>query len=274
MIIIDQITQSTGTGIGFNVTHSVTSPDSVLVVFFNLSGQTVSDVQFNGVDLKQVALANNGNASASAWYMLNPPVGTYTITAIASGSTNISVTALSLLGVDKKTTNLVSASANGTSAGSTSNATLSITPPSANSLILDSITIWASVASTGSPNAGQTQISNFQDSGDNTMGSSYFYANQESINLSWQMVGQSNTDPWAYVAIALEPAQTASIWSPNINLRSTGDVVKTHGLDANPTTAFSTGFSNAFGYNPSQFFQNSFLHTVGRINGSTQLTNV
>ncbi len=70
----------------------------------------------------------------------------------------------------------------------------------------------------------------------------------------------------ALVAVAFRPAQAASMWFPNIEFRNLNDVIDSNALDAGTNPAFGQ-----YGYRATMFYDNSFLHTVGRFNQGAPL---
>lgn len=247
-IIIDNVsTADIFSATNLTVDHTVKSQDVVLIVAtVNGNSSTNLQVQYGGMSLTKAVGITNGSNGAQINYLINPPVGNYPIYVDGAGSTSYGITAISLLGVDKKTTNFVTASATGTPG----NVTLNITPHSVNSLIIDclnkpSVTVF--------PSINQTQISNLVNSG---LCVSVEYSQAEQTTISWS----GNPQFWAYTAIVLEPANNVSIWHPVDQFRNYTDVTGTNALNVRSSTA-----TGNFGYAPATFYQNSFLHTIGRI---------
>jgi hypothetical protein len=130
----------------------------------------------------------------------------------------------------------------------------SITPDAPNSLV---VSVLAANDSLGqpTPQQGQTQVYNPTGFSSNEFVIVAFSQSSTATPISYSLGTLSSA---AMVAITLRPASTGSIWQPNVNLRQIGSVVEDNGLN-NAVT-----LPGAYGYQPTQFFQNSFLNTVGR----------
>jgi hypothetical protein len=77
-------------------------------------------------------------------------------------------------------------------------------------------------------------------------------------DLSWG--NDSSNRGTVDIAVFLNPAQAASVWFPNVDAgRNSRDVIFTQALDAKNASG------TILSYFPSTFYQNSFLHTIGRI---------
>lgn len=265
MIVIDSITNLRGAVGTLTFTQRVSSPDAVLVIFVGCdpgTGTNVSTVKVNGVNLPEYShVSSLGPSVSESFLMFNPPVGVNTVTvAIAVTSLNAVVSAITLLGVSKRTTNPVIAT---NSAASGSPSTVTIQAPSANSLILDHIYLHSATTGTLVPDASQTQIQNEDDGNGNPVGVSFKYGGNSLTTSTWTLTTGTN---WAATALAFEPDQAPSIWFPNYSFRNNLDVVNRANLNTGttPTTLVSAG------YFPTNFYLNSFLHTVGRILSPSQ----
>jgi hypothetical protein len=71
-------------------THTTTSATTALVVgaYANVNSGVpdITNVTFNGVALTEIRQTASGNLSTAIWWMLNPPVGSYSIVVSFSGS--------------------------------------------------------------------------------------------------------------------------------------------------------------------------------------------
>ncbi|PWU04794.1 MAG: hypothetical protein C5B43_04110 [Verrucomicrobia bacterium] len=252
-IIIDSITKNatSGTPNTLSTQHLVKSQDEILVALVecNTSGSLVVD--WNGTKLTKNVDSANGNFHSAIFTLFNPSVGMGTLTVAGGvGLSNFAVTILSLLGVDKKTKNISTISATATS--KTINQT--ITSLSPNSLILD---LFCTNGVGGEPVSPQTKFV-YGSSGLQYEGS-FIFSQQESVNLKWNL---TSSTAWAYSGIAFNPANNNSIWNPSVNLRNNRDVVNVNTLDVQENGAVN---NNYYGYYPSTFYLNSFLHTIGRL---------
>ncbi len=159
-----------------------------------------------------------------------------------------------LLGVDKRSTNFITASA--TDALATSTITASITPDAVNSLIIDCI---SAIDPIEYPVADPSQTQMFNSTAINaneSVVSSFKLSSNVQNNMNYNLSARVNA---ALVAVALRPANHPSIWFPNIDTREIDDTVTSSGLDAGLSPTFGT-----YGYKPSTFYLNSYLHTIGR----------
>lgn len=251
MIIVNNIETANAASTSVTLRGRVSSADEVLVICINNDNGATPFVTFN-LSKITVAVTELAGAvcSASIYVYTSPPVGSYTVIATDGASTNMTITVMSLLGVSKRSPNFVSAVSTATAA----NPSLNIQTASANSLIID--TYYNQVSGTTPvPDVGQTQVTNFIDSSSNDAVVSYKYASPGVQTMSWTI----GATQYAYAAIALAPDDAPSIWYPNIELRNQTDSVESFKNSAR------TPVPNVAGYFPSTFYQNSFLHTVGRI---------
>lgn len=239
--IFDRITSKTNVS---SVDHAVFSLDSVLIVFVS-NNSSIPSVFYNGDSLRQL-VSNSipaGIFFSGIFYMANPPVGTYPLTT----SVTSDVVAISVLGVNKKTNNFKTFSTNIVSSPSI---TFSINSQIANGLIL---TCVPDNSNSFIPNDPQVLIAR---TGFTDMTVSYAIGRGDQL-LSWTEPGGSGSGNLC--TVILESSTSSSIAYPNISLRRTDDVIEKNRLNVYPS---QTG---TFGYFPSNFFQNSFLHTIGRI---------
>lgn len=252
MIIVNNIVEGNGTT-SVTMTGRVSSADEIIVITVEDADTTFPTATFNGVNVPATIQLLNGSAgdTANIFIMWRPPVGSYTVVVTDAASAALTATCISLLGVSKRTTTPVTA----TATAATTTSTLTIQPASANSLILS--TMYANGSTTASATAGQTQFQNAADPfGNNTL-SDYKFVAPGKQTLTWNL--NAGTTAYVQVAVALEPDDAPSIWYPTITLRSQNDSVASKGLNNNITP-----LPLSVGYFPTDFYQNSFLHTVGR----------
>lgn len=253
-ILIDKISQiAVASGSTTSVDHYVSSQDAVLLVFASQMGiaQGINAVTLNGSALTNLSPNSVSTLAGGIFYSVNPNVGINTITANITLAAAMQLIVISLLGVDKKTLTPIATSGNGLA----SSPSLSIVPSSANSLILDFV---GTLAGSGSPDTSQVQYFEQPQTGSAAFGSIKL-ASASPQTMAWATAGAA----WAQFAIALEPSNYASLWYPNIDNRNLLDVIKPGNMDTsiNP----SGNFYQANGYYASNLWENSFLHTVGRM---------
>lgn len=268
-IVIDKVFQGQTAAVAVSTVTlamqvSIPSPDAVLVVTGGsviATGAQWANVQFNGNKLTNLAQAAVAGADAEIWYMPNPPVGTYTLFITSGTGGEIYANAMVLLGVDKKNTNIIAASS--TNAAVLTSIQTNLQNDSQGTLIIDTVSANDSVQP--NPDQLQTQVFNATAlAGIENVLSSYKIAQPGQVKMSYNLTTAVNS---AMVAVAFRQAKAASLWNPNIDFRTIDDTVTVAGLDAERNPAFGN-----YGYKASIFYQNSFLHTVGRY--PRPLTNV
>lgn len=235
---------------------SIPSPDAILVVTGGsviATGAPWASVQFNGNSLTKLVQTGVANQSAEIWYLPYPSVGTGQLLITSGTGGEIYANAMVILGVDKKSTNITTASA--TDAASTAVIGALITPDAPNSLIIDTL---STLNATTFPvqDASQTQVFNASALASNEYILSTYKIASAQQNMNYNLAIAVNA---SLVAVSFRPAQAASIWFPNIDFRQLDDVVTVAGLDAEVNPAFGQ-----YGYKASAFYLNSFLHTIGR----------
>jgi len=257
-ITIDKVYQGTSSGGNpLTIDVSIPSNDAVLVVTGGsviATGSNWVSVTYNGgLGTSLVDRVTNG-ADAEIWLFSAPPVGVSQLVITPAATFGQAyVNAFVLLGVDKKSANLQVAQAQNTVG---TNISTSLTPDAPNSLMIN---VLAALDTSGRPTPQQNQNQMFAPTGINA---------NEYVEVGFQL--SSNTQNIAYslgvasnaslVVVTFRPANAASIWYPNIDLRQLDTVV-----DANALDAGTTPIPGVYGYNPTLFYQNSFLHTVGKI---------
>lgn len=249
-IVIEQLTQiAPGATTSITVDHSIISPNSVLILLWvETAGNTQTSATFNGVSLQKL-VSSATNASASIWWMTNPPIGTYPVV-ISGSNDNHCLVALSVTGLNIGQ-NPLSASLAFTAS---SNVFLSLTPPSANSLIIDLLSTQSSISSANVTNQYQNILIKNGVAG-NLAASYSIVPGGQNQSIGWTPANQTGD----YVAVVFEPIQAPNLWFPTVGLQSLDSIIKAHGLDQKNSLAMLS-----VGYKPTTFFQDSFLHTVGR----------
>lgn len=259
-IVIDKVFQGqVGGGTALSMQVSIPSPDAVLVVTGGsviATGGAWQSVSFNGNPLTLLVAASTVNADAEIWWLPNPTVGTYTLTITPTAVTGqVYANAMVILGVDRRSTNIITASA--TDAASTATISANIFPDAPNCLIVDALSSLDATAAPV-PDNTQNQVLNAPSiNASEYLFSTYKIGGASQQNMNYNLSAAVNA---SLVVAAFRPANAASMWFPNIDNRSLSDVVDANGLDAGTNAA-----SGAYGYKPSNFYLNSFAHTVGRL---------
>lgn len=253
-IVPDKITQQALTSAtSITSDHLVTSQDTVMLIFASQMGvaQALNSVTLNGVALNALGNPSTSTLTAGAYYVVNPNVGINVISASATLPTALELVVMTLLGVDKKTTTPIITSNSG--ASGTPSSTINAT--AANSLLIDFV---GSLGTSISENPSQTVFFDQPQLASQAAGSIKL-STLGTQTMSWTTL----TSAWVQLVVALEPAQAPSIWFPTIDMRNLSDVITVNNLDdsVNPVGNFYA----TYGTHPSTYWQNSFLHTIGRV---------
>ena len=215
---------STGTGFGggstMTWTHTVTSTaNSILVVGLSSLG-TSTAVSFKGTPLtKAIDVRNDNSDSASLWYLLNPPAGTFTVSStFTSGGQQGS--AISFSGVSQS--NPIDASSSAIGSSVTTAGPLSLTTNNASEYIVDDFAIPTNAPGTPSASLGQILIGTAGSAGLLiTGGQSYkSVATPMTTSTQWTYSGIINRN-YSIVSVALAPATgggTTSTSSPLVTI--------------------------------------------------------
>jgi hypothetical protein len=258
-ILIDRVVQGqTGGGATLNLQVNIPSKEAVLVVTGGsviATGGAWQSVTFNGTPLTKIVQTGVANNSAEIWWYPYPPVGTGTLSIVPTATFGeVNANAMVLLGVDKKSLNVINTSV--TDAAATATITANITPDAPNSLIIDSLAALDTTAAP-IPDTSQNQMFNAtQLAANEYVFSTYKLSTSGAEQMSYNLSAAVNA---SLVAISLRPMQAPSLWFPNIDSRSLNDVTDVMGLDAGTNPPFGS-----YGNKPSMFWKNSFFHTVGR----------
>lgn len=266
MIVPNNINYSQVSAITQTLTGRVSSADEVIaIICADFQGGSANSLtaKFNGVNIPQasVGIQATGLCLSVIFIVWNPPVGSYSIVLADANASVLSTTVMSLLGVSKRSQTPINA--NTSSASTPASLVLPVQVASANSIIIDCLTQNdATTAITAG--GGQTQIMNLGDTGGNNYGSSYKFASPGLQSMSWTL---TTTNTASYALVVLEPDDAPSIWYPNIQPRSEFDVAGPNNLSTGGAKGITgtNGSTGVFGYHPTTFWQNSFLHTVGRV---------
>lgn len=250
-ILIDKTIQNElTTGGTYSYDVNIPSQDAFVVISLDIGpSNTLTSLTFNGVAMTSALNFTTSNGIYQVSVIKNPPVGNYPLRIVISGTEGCGFLIFSLLGVDKTVNSYLSARATGSSG--VPNLNLPNVVPG--SFIID----WlGSAQDPGVPNAEQYRL--FYDNVSDTA-SSYKFGSGNTI-VGWQ----NSSSDFDYYAIAFPPAKSASVWNPNVTLRNSIDVLETNGLDTFNFLNSPPNTLRVFGSNTTQFYQNSFLHTIGR----------
>jgi hypothetical protein len=190
-----------------SVNHTVSGNDRILIAFPSAENSTtgnmvVTAMTYNSVAMTKLTTSSLGSQRIELWYLLNPDVGTYSVSATYTGSSNDSrLGVISLTGVKQSAPTVYGqTSVNGTSIS------LSLTTPSANCWIVDSAVNGSSV-STISEGASQTNRYQLEGTAYTQDGSTKVIASAGSASTSWS---SSTSADWVQVSVAVEEVASAA----------------------------------------------------------------
>jgi hypothetical protein len=172
--------------------HTVGNFSNRILLVWVDTGLGVSGVTFNGVALTQLAVVNynSNNEHLYLFYLLNPPVGTYTVAVTASGTTYI-------VGLSESYYNAAQSGSFGTVASNAGSGTASsntVASTSTSQIIIDGVNNGA--ASTATPTAGQTKRYQTASSG---AAAGDIAATGGNMTLSWSF----SSGVWAEISVPL-----------------------------------------------------------------------
>ena len=167
----------------------------VLVVQVATEGdEVVSGVTFDGVALTQEIFEAGSGRRSSLWYLINPTVTTANIVVTLASSADVGMIASSWEDVHQTTPFRASAGASGTGNPSV------VVSSAVGDLVIDSFD--QDDTSTGTPGSGQTQLAQFEVTGDFQMGSSTEAGASPNVTMDWTGFG---SDDFSQVAGSLQP---------------------------------------------------------------------
>lgn len=214
----DATDTETDTTVEWNHTLPSTGTNRVLIValsFANGSSQTVTSVRMtqDSID-RYLSLANeavNGtSARAEVWYLVDPPGGAVTITAVISGSVSAASASALLTGVDQR--NPIRGTFDGSGSGATM--TISFTGLTTNDLL---------VGAFGNSTAGTACTPTDTEQWDNTTtgirGCGY---TTTATGASDSLVATAAATAWAGAGVAFTPALTSISYAVTRNRDATG----------------------------------------------------
>lgn len=175
-------------GVTFSWSHSVASgPNQILIVACGLSDGSVTSLTYGAQNLTHLGSANSTVAFGEIWYLVNPPVGTDTITVNVDSNNYVEIVATNWINVNQSSP-LIFGSASTVSQAVDLSFTLT-----SNDVFLAHLKYWKG-SGLGTPNAGQTQI--FSGTSDGSWRSFEHYK----IGSGVVTIGYSNlytTDNWS-----------------------------------------------------------------------------
>src|SRR5207249_4996390 len=182
--------------------HTTSGTNRVLVVgvsWANITTRTVTSVTYGVQTMTSAGSAvNAGNAGAEIFYLVAPAVGSNTVTVTLSGSANSLVGgAVTLTGVNQTTPLGTFASATGTSATPSVNAT-----SNTGETVIDTVSLTSSGAITVGV-GGQTQQ---WQAGTSGRGAGSTKPGTSSVTMSWNSANLA----WAIGAVGVKPAAVCS----------------------------------------------------------------
>jgi hypothetical protein len=229
-----------GTGTTNTLTWSHTTNNQtnrILIVgvsIRNTTGQTVvypGGVTYNGVALTRLGVAQYSGTTArmEMWYMLAPPVNTYTVSVTLTAAAAMVGGSATFYNVDQVApTGFVS---NFGSSYGTDTAYVDV-PSAPGELVVDTVAQQSST-STLSTGSGQTNlwlnVTNTGSNSANVRGGGSYEAGATNVRMSWTISGTTNRN-WAVGAIPLRPATTtvptiSSVTYAGTSMTSLGSVL-------------------------------------------------
>ena len=215
----DTVSNSVGAAVGsVSWQHTINdNPNRILIVgvtTVSIGSAQPSSVTFNGIPLKNASSSNcylGLACNATMWYLVNPPIGTYTISASFSGF-GLEAGAASYYNVD--TTNPFSkiTTGAGTTSSTNYNTNMTVAGTTSSDVLVDVIAAaWSGCGGTSTVTAVSPQSSAWQlydNTGSNCLinaGSSK-QGSAGSTSLSWNIRrGSTGTLSWGGIAAMLNP---------------------------------------------------------------------
>ncbi len=191
---------------------------------------TVTAVTYNGVALTkstaQAGPASNGWVDDEVWYLVAPPVGSFTVSVTVSATSAIAAGSLGLYNVDQ-TTPLPLTNSN---SGSTANPSITLSGTNSNQWVVN---VMANETDPSTPSVGMTA------QWSNTTGNAGSFGSTGPASLGSTTTGYTTTaNNWAQIAVAVNPigGSYADSLSAAMRINQNGSVLMQNSL--NSTTAF------------------------------------
>jgi uncharacterized repeat protein (TIGR01451 family) len=194
----------TGTSLGFPHTVGV-GMDRVMVVGVSIynANKPVTSVTYAGIAFTRIGFLDGGTGSndrrMELWRLVDPPIGTATVTVTFASSAKAVIGAACFYGVNTAAPTGPFAS----NEGRTNHATVTV-PSASGELVIDCMAVQGNAA-TATVGAGQTQIWNdfTRSNGGAVVGTSSTSPGAPSVTMAWHL---SAVDYWVIGAVALRPA--------------------------------------------------------------------
>lgn len=240
------------------------------------AASTVSTITYNGLSLAQAVSSTNGSVRNEQWYLVAPPVGTYTIVVTASPSAYLTCGAETLNTVNQSSPIGVTQ----TSTGTSTSPSLVITTGTDNSIVVDSVAtgtlpIVYTVGSGQSVNWSVTANPNARQGASSSEPSG---SQPDAVTMSWAI---TQSVPWAMNAIEVKgiPAvvpPSAGIASINGDTTAAQVIAAGSGITVvsagGTTTVSATGSSGAVKFGGTgadgAISVSSGVHTVDAVGSS------
>lgn len=136
-----------------NLAHTISGADKILVVGISTNSASGGTVTFAGTALTSLGEASNGGANSRLLYLMSPPDGTGTITSTFSAPEYGCLMSASFTGVDTSGLDGTASAGGATQTGGTVNVVIG----TANTLVVDCISIWDAWGPTPVIGTEQTQ---------------------------------------------------------------------------------------------------------------------
>lgn len=220
--------------VGTSVTHEVETGTKILIAILGNHQGTVTSADYGGQTLtKAVGAATGFNETAEIWYLLNPTVGSATLSAVFSGGSGRTIQGLNILGCRP-----IAPATTATNNGSSAQSSVSITPTRENSLIIDAM--YAEADPTTLVNSNSVYLSILQGSSfENAATSKTFISSAGAISLGYNLTSGQR---WAHCAIIIEAGEDTTVQLSAPSGKTTGDFNAGRiSDDANPVSQLNLG---------------------------------
>lgn len=199
--VISTASATTGTSQATSLTYSLTSTgiNRLILVQISTEATAVSGVTYNGVALTQATTITNGGVKSEQWYLIAPPIGTYSVV--------ITLASASYITSGAEIYNTVNQSSPigtlQTSTGTSTSPSLTLITATDNSLVVDSLAtgVLPIVYTTG---AGQVENWHVTATPNVRQGASSIESagsQPDSVTMSWSL---TQSTPWAQTAIEIK----------------------------------------------------------------------
>ena len=203
-----------------NWNHTVSGMDRILIVGVSIrssAGQTVTGITYGAQSFPSppnpiVQVTNTNNVRVEQWYLLNPAIGTASVTVTLSAAARIVGSSVSLTGVEQ--VNPIDAFNSAT--GSSTTPSVTVTTNSNGAWVVDTLAHRLSAAGAPTRNVGLNQTQRWSTTIANAANGVGGAGSTEgpvtppgAVPMSWTL---SNSQPWAICAVALKPSLFTVQW--------------------------------------------------------------